>query len=738
MFLQHDLIEILGGDDPVDETGETVMEPVVQGRLRIIWADHGTGEFVYVDAEDPRSYPVVCHRDEALELIDAGRWRIVEGFAPIYPSDTDIPENHRTKRDADWEMIRPIIDRKPDVFVKMLRAKLINSAAKLHGTTKITIRKHLLRAFHGGMSANALLPGWDAIGNAGQSRPGKADGPKVGRPVTHGTKSGCNITEDIKRLFLIAADTYERNDRLDLLGAYHLCMRMFFSEVAEEVRAGRTTRVPTAEYEKRGLPRYEQFCYHVRKERGRLASERRRMGERIWALTSRPLLSDSTREAWGPGARYQIDATILDVYVRSRRDRRRLIGRPTLYVVIDVFSRMIVGFSISFDPPSWQAAMMALANAMSDKVAFCARYGIEIERSEWPCAHMCAILEGDRGEIESAKIDGLAQYVTIENAAAYRADWKGIVESRFRILQKPFGPYVDGYVQSDFRERGARDYRLDAVLDVDDITRLMIGLILYHNNYHEIVNYPKLPEMTADGVPAVPREMWNWGIANVGGRPRSVPEDVLRFKLLPRTQARTRREGIYHHGNFYTCEKGIREGWFVKGGARTLTISYDKRFSDEIYVHVPSEPKGFIVARLTPASRRSGMNGWEVQLQIVCDREISANRRDEQTLARASAEGDMDSIVDAARAKMREAGPQDSLASQVKGLRDAKQEELEHDREEDAAEYRAKMTGEVEPPAVDDESAQIIDIETAKSSDRYATPSMREILRRDSDKGAER
>lgn len=738
MFLQHDLIEILGGTDLVDEDGRHPPEPVVQGRLKIIWSDHGTGEFVYVDAQDLGSYPVVCHRDEALELIDAGRWRIVEGFAPIYPSDTDIPEHHRAKRDADWEMIRPIIDHKPDVFVKMLRAKLINSAAILHGTSKITIRKHLLRAFHGGMVANALLPGWDAIGNAGQPRPGKADRPKVGRPVTHGAKSGCNITQDIKQVFLIAADTYERTEGLDLLGAYHLCMRMFFSEIAEDVRAGRTTRVPTAEYAERGLPRYEQFCYHVRRERGRLTSERRRMGERIWALTSRPLLSDSTREAWGPGARYQIDATVLDVYVRSRRDRRRLIGRPTLYVVIDVFSRMIVGFSISFDPPSWQAAMMALANAMSDKVAFCSRYGIEIERSEWPCAHMCAILEGDRGEIESAKIDGLAQYVTIENAAAYRADWKGIVESRFRILQKPFGPYVDGYVQSDFRERGARDYRLDAVLDVDDITRIMIGRILYHNNSHELVNYPKLPEMTADGVPAVPREMWNWGIANVGGRPRSVPEDVLRFKLLPRTQAKTRRQGIYHHGNFYTCEKGVREGWFVKGGARTLTISYDKRSCDEIYVHDPSEPKGFIVARLTPASRRSGMNGWEVELQIACDREISANRRDEQTMARASAESDMDSIVDAARTKMREAGPQASLASQVKGLRDAKQEELESDRAQDAAEYRAAIIGEPESGDEESGSAMVVDIGSAKKPDRYATPSMRDILRRDTEKGAER
>ena len=112
---------------------------------------------------------------------------------------------------------------------------------------------------------------------------------------------------------------------------------------------------------------------------------------------------------------------------------------------------------------------MALANTVADKVAYCARFGKTIEPDEWPCHHLPATILGDRGEIESRYIETLQNNfnVTVENAAAYRADWKGIVEQRFRLLPAKFKAYVPGYIQADFRARGGQDYRLDAVLDLD-------------------------------------------------------------------------------------------------------------------------------------------------------------------------------------------------------------------------------------------------------------------------------
>jgi transposase InsO family protein len=42
---------------------------------------------------------------------------------------------------------------------------------------------------------------------------------------------------------------------------------------------------------------------------------------------------------------------------------RSKIRRPTIYIVIDVFSRMISGFYIGFDNPSYVVAMQAVVNA---------------------------------------------------------------------------------------------------------------------------------------------------------------------------------------------------------------------------------------------------------------------------------------------------------------------------------------------------------------------------------------
>lgn len=41
----------------------------------------------------------------------------------------------------------------------------------------------------------------------------------------------------------------------------------------------------------------------------------------------RGILGTSTAEVIGPGSRWQIDATIADVYLVSRTDRRRIVGR---------------------------------------------------------------------------------------------------------------------------------------------------------------------------------------------------------------------------------------------------------------------------------------------------------------------------------------------------------------------------------------------------------------------------
>jgi transposase InsO family protein len=82
------------------------------------------------------------------------------------------------------------------------------------------------------------------------------------------------------------------------------------------------------------------------------------------------LHSTATSQALGPGSRYEIDATIADIYLVSNSNPESIVGRPTIYFVIDVFSRLVAGFYIGFESPSYLAAIQALNIAMTDKVKF--------------------------------------------------------------------------------------------------------------------------------------------------------------------------------------------------------------------------------------------------------------------------------------------------------------------------------------------------------------------------------
>lgn len=718
---QHDLI-LTGKEAPA--------------RMKVLWV--GENAIAAKDADDPKAYPFLVDLPDVEDMVEAGAWRIVEGEMPVPPADAALTDAQLAKRDENWDVIAPLVtEHVPSIFLKRRRVALVSEAAKLHGWSERWVKTLLLRAFHGGMVRGSTDSEYERCGGKGSPRPAAEGDPKRGRKVVYGSKTGKNVTDDMRRMFLIAADEWERNAKLDLPAAYRLCMRMFFAEEVEQLDPTWPTYIPTAEYEKAGLPRFEQFAYHVRRDRDRMESERRRLGARKWDMKNRSLLSDSTLEAWGPGARYQIDATIIDVYIRSRRNRRKLLGRATLYVVIDVFSRMIVGFSLSLDPPSWQAAMTALANAVTDKVAFCARFGITITHDQWSSNHLCGILEGDRGEIEGAGVLGSIERfgITVENAAAYRADWKGIVESRFRILQADWKPYVDGYIDVDFRERGGRDYRLDAVLDMDDLTRIVIRQILYFNNFHELKGYHRHPALTEDRVPSVPRDLWNWGVANLGGLPRVPREELFLFALLPTAEASITAQGIYYHGNHYTCPYAVRHRWFEKArkdGRGKCTISYDKRDADRIFVHIDGEPDGFQTALLTPSSRRRlGWDGWEVEDDIREIKHVSADRRDTQTMERAGMEAANEAEVARAKAAYDALDGKDRPSDQVKDLRAQTSDERELDRDDDVADYQRRMGVRADGTEAQQSTPAATPIQTAPAtqSGPHRKPSMRDMMK---------
>jgi hypothetical protein len=123
------------------------------------------------------------------------------------------------------------------------------------------------------------------------------------------------VTSDIRQVFRVAIDRYyaEVGSKFTMKGAYDEMVRTFFSERRLDPESGEIVHVPHADYAQDGLPTVTQFRYWFEKDQDILDVKRRRVGHRSYDKDMRGLLGTSTAETWGPGARYQIDATIADV-----------------------------------------------------------------------------------------------------------------------------------------------------------------------------------------------------------------------------------------------------------------------------------------------------------------------------------------------------------------------------------------------------------------------------------------
>lgn len=717
--------------------------------VRVVWvsADLATVALYALEAKD--AFPELTPWEPLEERLRAHEIRLVtEDSYQVIVDEISLIPGHKRRRDRAWRLIEPLVHDVPAIFSANRRGKLVRDAVDearkgnapdINKVTARLIYGYLRQYWRRGMTANALLPDYAKSGSKGQPR--KVGEKKRGRPRKFGEQKGANVTPEIRLVFHVAHDRYYAsrvNGTHTLRGAYDLMVREFFSVKSVDPETREIIHLRKEEIESQGgIPTFDQFRYWTEKDHVRLEIKRKRMGEKLYDKDLRGLLGTSNAEVMGPGSRYQIDATIADVYLVSRLDPSLIIGRPVLYVVIDVFSRLIVGIYVGLEGPSWAGAMMALANTVMDKALYCARFGIEIKPEDWPAHHLPGAILGDRGEMESAKVDTLINNfnVKIENASAYRADWKGIIESRFRLLPAVFKAYTPGYIESDFRQRGGHDYRLDATLNLDDFTKIIINCALHYNNSHEIKTYDKDRDVKADGVPAIPIELWEWGIQHRSGALREYPQELVLLSLMPTGKAKVTTTGIAFQGCFYTCAQAMEERWFDKArqnGRWEIEVAYDPRDMGAIYWRSPDERMKYLPCTLTDRSRADKhLSSWEIDQVAQRDKHRQANSRTGAILSKGDTDAANEKIIE--EAKRRRGQPsQASAASQTKNIRGNRAEEKKANRETEAfrpgksAEDQRRPSATVVP--FPGKASSVDDVD-------YSMPSIDEILGNDNDDG---
>ncbi|WP_322048265.1 DDE-type integrase/transposase/recombinase [Paraburkholderia sp. J67] len=695
--------------------------------LRVLTDDrfHGPGRMLRV-WEDPfadekrtrRSLDANVRRSDEV-------WKRIRPI--VQPGDTFDPS-----------VIRPLLDRST-------RGRLIHEAAELANVQPKTIHAYLLRFFQRGMTKQAVTSDFP---NCGRPRSGGAYRGEPGEKPTRrnytcrpGRKSGAQGLHPERR-YMVPGDqlacllwqavdlllTEGEAPWLTALGARQTgkskeeaasaIKKRVARELTQAKRHGQTRR---ATRKGRSRPSYQNVCdalnaiartvHEARDEQGHLTElELSDVGiitarqvsyfcqsepdvRALMAARRRgdcgPLLlrGRADRRVKGPGDKFLLDATIADVYLVSRLDRTVVVGRPTIYFLIDSFSQMIVAVHASFERPSFAAAASVIEAAVMGKQEFCAQFGFDIEDDAWPCHFLAPEIVCDRGSEFMAAQPWLSLAklgISISNCRPYTPTWRAAAERRWGSVPLVWQRQMVGVVECDWHEhRRARRYPWDAVYTLSEfMTHILRAVHVYHRT--PLTGGFPHPDLVFSHQSNTPINRWRWGVENVSGALLEHSLSDIQLATWRHDTGLLTQRGVKLHGRFY--------------GSEATEDAYLGRLDrKDRHVHVQSDPDelggiwvelgGFPVfcPALDCGIEMQGLSWIEHQQYAdqlhENDREENFRQQPERVMQMNNARVDTESAKKRTRSALKDSGKQHPTST---GMSDARHQENALNRAVDA------------------------------------------------------
>jgi putative transposase len=217
----------------------------------------------------------------------------------------------------------------------------------------------------------------------------------------------------------------------------------------------------------------------------------KRMGRKASSQKYAPLQGSFPGADW-PFAVVQIDHTPLDIILVD--DLHRLpVGRPWVTLAIDVFSRMVAGFYVSFDPPGALSTGLCLANAILPKEKWLAKHDI---KGEWPCWGIPSKLHMDNAREFRGNMLQRACHeygMDIEWRPVARPNFGGHIERLLGSFSKEIHA-LPGTTFSNAREKGNYDSQAMAAMTLTEFEEWFVTLIVnvYHQRLHDGIKMPPI------------------------------------------------------------------------------------------------------------------------------------------------------------------------------------------------------------------------------------------------------
>lgn len=233
----------------------------------------------------------------------------------------------------------------------------------------------------------------------------------------------------------------------------------------------------------------------------------------------------------------EIDHTPMDIIVVDEKHRQP-IGRPYLTLAIDIYSRMVAGYFISFEEPSFFSVSQCLSQAILPKEKLLRSLDIGGDWNLWGIPR--SIHMDNAQEFRGIELQRVCeQYgITIAWRPVARPQFGGHIERLIGTAMRELHT-LPGTTFSSIKHRGEYDSNKEATMTLGELERFIVEFIV--NVYHKSIH---------SGIGKSPEKRYEEGLFGSESTPgrglpeKIVDEDTFRISLLPTIERTVQQFGV--------------------------------------------------------------------------------------------------------------------------------------------------------------------------------------------------
>jgi len=312
--------------------------------------------------------------------------------------------------------------------------------------------------------------------------------------------------------------------------------------------------------------------------------DRARLGKRTSDLIHQPINVGQGLNPTRPLEVVEIDHSLLPFYVLDD-DYRLPVGLPWLTSAIDVYSQTVVGYYLTFEPPSYLSVMYCLLHSIRSKEYV--RLTYKSVEKDWTSYGLMETLKVDNGsDFRGKSLEDACRELKINlEFCPVKMPWyKATVERFFGSIKTQLSGSISGSC-AKLLEKSDYDPKKQAVVTLRELQEIIhIFLVDVHNQMaHSELKSPRA-------------SVWDNAVQSY---PISLPssDEILKVLLGDIDERTIGRQGIEFHYLFYNSDKLqiLREHYKTKDfrtknnirGKEKAKIKYNRNDLSVIYVFDP-------------------------------------------------------------------------------------------------------------------------------------------------------